>query len=76
MIELPDTVTILKTDYTDYGGEIEKWEIPDEDYPDCSVGCKWFASTGDGFGICKKPDGPRESLLTFKHQAGKDCFEY
>jgi len=76
MIELPDAITILKSDYADYGGEVVRWENPDEDYPDCSGGCKWFAKVDSDFGICRKPDGPREGLLTFEHQAGKDCFEH
>ena len=76
MTDFSDIVTVLKTDYSDYGGEIVRWENEDEEYPDCSFGCTWFTRTDLDFGICKKPGGPREGLLTFEHQAGKDCFEH
>lgn len=34
---------ILPQDYSDYGGEIIRWEDPQKSYPDCSCGCKWAA---------------------------------
>lgn len=67
----------LSTDYTDYGGEIERWKDSD-DYPDCSCGCKYFfpleGALGADWGVCGKPNSPREGLLTFEHQAGKHCY--
>jgi len=69
------TVTILKSDYSEYGGEVERWKNENESYPDCSGGCKHFARTDEDWGVCKNPNGPREGLLTHEHQAGKDCFE-
>lgn len=33
----------LPTDYTDYGGTIERWADPNDNYPDCSGGCRWAA---------------------------------
>lgn len=68
----------LPTDYSDYGGEIERWK-DDDDYPDCSCGCRWFlpleGELGADWGVCSKLGAPREGLLTFEHQAGKGCFE-
>ena len=73
--------TILKrlpTDYTDYGGEIERWEDGD-DYPDCSSGCKYFipldGHLGFDWGVCGRQGAPRAGLLTFEHQAGRGCYE-
>jgi hypothetical protein len=71
-------VKILPTDYTDYGGEVERWKDRD-DYPDCSCGCKWFAKLegdlGYDWGVCTKVDSARAGMLTWEHQTGKDCFE-
>ena len=68
----------LPTDYTDYGGEVERWKN-NSDYPDCSCGCKYFLPLeGDlstDWGVCSKLGSPREGLLTWEHQAGKGCFE-
>jgi hypothetical protein len=73
--------TILKrlpTDYSDYGGEIERWADGD-DYPDCSCGCIYFipldGELGFDWGVCGNVNGPRAGLLTFEHQAGRSCFE-
>ena len=69
----------LPTDYTDYGGTIERWADPDAEYPDCSAGCKWAipleGELGFDWVVCSKPNAPRSGLLTWEHQAGKDCFE-
>ena len=69
----------LPTDYTDYGGDVERW-ADGNDYPDCSCGCKYFLPL-DGelaydWGVCGKPGAPRAGLLAFEHQAGRGCFEY
>lgn len=68
----------LPTDYTDYGGEVERWK-DDNDYPDCSCGCRWFVpldgELGWDWGVCGNPNSPRAGLLTFEHQTGRGCFE-
>lgn len=68
----------LPSDYTDYGGEVERW-ADEDNYPDCSCGCRWFLPL-DGelaydWGVCSNPNSPRAGLLTFEHQAGKGCFD-
>ena len=71
-------LTVLPTDYRDYGGSVERWADAEQEYPDCSCGCRYFVLLGDehgaDWGICAKPDGPRAGLLTFEHQAGFGCF--
>jgi hypothetical protein len=68
-------VRILPTDYTDYGGEVMRWQDPNLDYPDCSSGCEhWWPLDGD-WGVCRNPASPRAGLLTFEHQAGEGCWE-
>ena len=79
-MRLYETRPITPTDYTDHGGEIERWADTSKSYPDCSVGCKhaaWLEGPlGSDWCICLRPDGPRFGLLTFeKHQAGYGCFE-
>jgi hypothetical protein len=69
------TLVVLPTDYDGYGGAVVRWERPDEPYPDCSCGCVWFDATHDDWGTCRRPGAPREGLLTWEHQAGKQCFE-
>jgi hypothetical protein len=69
----------LPTDYKDYGGNIERWEHPEEFYPDCSTGCRHYrmleGKLESDWGVCTNPRSPRAGLLTFEHQAGHDCFE-
>lgn len=76
---LDSIVKALPSDYTDYGGEVERWK-DGSDYPDCSCGCKWYlpleGALGSDWGVCAKPNAPRAGLLTFEHQAGYRCFEY
>jgi hypothetical protein len=75
---------VLPTDYRDYGGSVERWEDPDQDYPDCSVGCRWWAPLHDeerdhydyDWGVCTNPNSPRAGLLTWEHQAGHICFSH
>jgi hypothetical protein len=66
------------SDYSDYGGEIKRWEKESETYPDCSCGCKYFVplegNLGYDWGVCANPDSKRVGLLTWEHQAGFDCF--
>lgn len=72
---------ILPTDYTDYGGEVERWADNELGYPDCSHGCRWAlwvempdGSKGDWL-VCTNPTAPRKGLLTWEHQAGFECYE-
>lgn len=68
----------LPSDYTDYGGAVERWKDGDN-YPDCSCGCKYFIPLDHDFGwdwgVCTNPSAPRAGLLTFEHQTGRGCFE-
>lgn len=74
-----NVVKTLPSDYTDYGGTVERWAT-EEDYPDC-CSCKYFRRLiGEyedvedaDWGVCTNPLSPRAGLLTFEHQAGKDC---
>lgn len=67
------------TDYSDYGGQVKRWEDSMQEYPDCSSGCRWFAklrgSLGNDWGVCANRKAQRAGLLTFEHQAGFECFE-
>lgn len=66
-------VKILPTDYRDYGGQVDRWDHPEESYPDCST-CPWFVRLKEqDWGVCSKPLVPRSGLLTFEHQAGIGC---
>jgi hypothetical protein len=74
----------LPTDYTDYGGQVERWQHPEEFYPDCSSGCRHYrrlmSAHEEGvedadWGVCTNPRSPRAGLLTFEHQAGQGCYE-
>ena len=76
--------TVLRKRITDYKpwGRVERWEKPDEEYPDCSCGCKHFKPLYNektqidcDYGVCTNPNSARCGLLTFEHQAGKGCFE-
>lgn len=68
-----------KSDYKDYGGEIERFENEKESYPDCSCGCKHFIpleeELGADWGVCVNPNSERQGLLTWEHQNGYKCFE-
>jgi len=66
----------LPSDYSEYGGLIERWAQPDESYPDCSGGCCHWRAIDADWCVCANPDSPRAGLLTWEHQAGYDCFEY
>jgi hypothetical protein len=77
--ELFKVLRSLPTDYTDYGGEVERWADDTVDYPDCSAGCRFFVplegSLGHDWGVCAKEGAPRAGLLTWEHQAGFGCFK-
>lgn len=72
-----DRRTVLPTDYTEYGGTVERWR-GEPPHGDCSTGCIWArwleGDLGSDWCVCARPDGPRFGLLTFEHQAGK-CFQ-
>jgi len=67
------------SDYTSYGGEIKRWEDENQNYPDCSCGCKHFipleGSLGMDWGVCSNKNSERNGLLTWEHQNGYKCFE-
>lgn len=69
----------LPTDYSNYGGEVERWSDESLPYPDCSSGCRHFiplaGELGSDWGVCGKKGFPRAGLLTWEHQAGFGCFE-
>jgi hypothetical protein len=71
-------VARLPSDYSDYGGAVERWADADGAYPDCSCGCLWAAwlagTLGGDWCVCTNPHAPRRALLTFEHQTGADCF--
>jgi len=71
-------VQSLPTDYKDYGGEVDRWQLPEPTY-DCSDDCRWSqwlagAQSAD-WCVCTRPRGPRRGLLTFHRQAGANCFQ-
>jgi hypothetical protein len=61
----------LPEDYKPFG-EVERWSNPEIDYPDCSMGCKYYAplqgKLGSDWGVCLNSDSHRCGLLTFEHQ--------
>ena len=75
---LGSLIEVLPGDYTDYGGEVERWADPNKDYPDC-CNCRFFIGLGQGvigdFGVCGNPKSHRAGKLTFEHMAGFGCFE-
>jgi hypothetical protein len=77
--KLHSALKILPTDYTHYGGQVERWKDPNKEYPDCSCGCKHFVKLGGNlgkdWGVCANTKGPRKGLLTWEHMAGFECFE-
>lgn len=79
MPNLFEVLKVLPTDYSDYGGEVKRWERNDLNYPDCSAGCKFFVPLKEphsfDWGVCSKKGAPRAGLLTWEHQAGFGCFE-
>jgi len=78
-MDLFDVLKRLPTDYSDYGGEVERWADEKVAYPDCSCGCRFFVplegKLGFDWGVCAKQGAPRAGLLTWEHQAGFGCFE-
>jgi hypothetical protein len=72
-------LTVLESDYSSYGGRVERWsDLKHHSDEDCSCGCRWahfLESSGDWL-VCSNPDGPRFGMLTWEHQAGRGCFEW
>lgn len=68
-------VRVLPTDYSDYGGQVIRWQDSNLSYPDCSSGCRHWCAMDPDWGVCVNPDSPRAGLLTWEHQAGQNCFE-
>ena len=68
---LLEMVKRLPEDYKPFG-ELERWVNPEKEYPDCSMGCKYFielkGELGNDWGICCNKNSHRYSLLTFEHQ--------
>ena len=68
---LLEMVKRLPEDYKPFG-ELERWANPEEEYPDCSMGCKYFielkGELGNDWGVCCNKNSHRYSLLTFEHQ--------
>ena len=58
-------------DYAPFG-KVIRWENENQDYPDCSMGCKYFNKLDDelgaDWGVCSNPQSHRCGLLTFEHQ--------
>lgn len=58
-------------DYAPFG-EVIRWENENENYPDCSMGCKHYLNLendlGNDWGICCNSKSHRCGLLTFEHQ--------
>jgi len=75
--DLINRVTRLPADYDPFG-TVKRWEDENKNYPDCSMGCKYFKALegelGMDWGVCVKQNNYRFGLLTFEHQAGFDCF--
>lgn len=68
---LLELVKKLPEDYKPFG-QIERWSNPEIDYPDCSMGCKYYlklkGKLGNDWGVCLNSDSHRCGLLTFEHQ--------
>lgn len=65
----------LPTDYTEFGGRIDRYRFIDVTCSDCT-GCKWFDFIQDSteWGVCTNQDSNRAGLLTHTNQAGFKCF--
>jgi hypothetical protein len=77
--KLFDILIIKPSDYSDYGGDVIRWENDSESYPDCSIGCKHFielkGNLRNDWGVCGNKNSDRHGLLTWEHQSGYKCFE-
>jgi hypothetical protein len=61
----------LPGDYDPWGNVIQ-WGDPNQAYPDCAGGCKWYLTleghVGADWGVCANAKSHRAGLLTFEHQ--------
>jgi hypothetical protein len=77
-MNLFECLRILPTDYSEYGGEVRRWERNDTDYPDCST-CNSFTKlkepNDNDWGVCANKNSPRAGMLTWEHQAGFHCHQ-
>ena len=80
---LRNACKILPSDYAGYGGDAVRWDRDIRVDADCSGGCAWWAALhspergerDEDWGVCCNPKSPRMGLLTWEHQAGRDCFQ-
>ena len=65
-------IVIKKEEDYEPFGNVVRWKNESEDYPDCSMGCKYFnklsSDLGFDWGVCANPKSHRCGLLTFEHQ--------
>ena len=65
-------IVIKKEEDYEPFGKIIRWQNEKENYPDCSMGCKYFnklsGDIGFDWGVCGNPQSHRCGLLTFEHQ--------
>ena len=81
--EILDAILVkLPQDYEPYGA-VERWLDPDQNYCDCSSGCRFYFKLADrngrqlgaDWGVCGNPRSHRAGLLTFEHQGCKQFEE-
>lgn len=69
---LIDNILIKKPEDYQPWGKVKRWENENQDYPDCSMGCKYYlkleGSFGSDWGVCCNTKSHRCGLLTFEHQ--------
>lgn len=76
-----NVITVLPTDYSDYGGKVIRWKNEHDSYPDCSCDCRHYRrimhdnEIDTDWGVCWNELSPRFGLLTWEHQAGYKCYE-
>jgi len=76
--ELMHVVVRLPQDYEPFG-TVKRWEDDNKNYPDCSMGCRYYkplkGELGQDWGVCVNRNNYRFGLLTFEHMSGVTCFE-
>jgi hypothetical protein len=74
---------VFDTDYSDYGGQINRKSKSAFEYSDCSCGCMYFVPLYDAknkeasleYGVCINEKSKRCGFLTHENQAGYGCFK-
>jgi hypothetical protein len=62
------------SDYTEYGGTVERFEHPEEYYPECKDCIRFIRLKDYGdWGVCTNPLAVRMGILTHENQSGKYC---